>query len=97
MKDIIPTIVEILKGSDTLLEAELRFEQLIPEFLQEIFKKTLDQIDKELINEYKEKGYEIDRKEKRTIQFSFGPLAFERRRMRKKGEKASFLSMKPLA
>ncbi|WP_159431729.1 hypothetical protein [Atopostipes suicloacalis] len=41
----------------------------------------------ELILEYKEKGFEIDRIEKRTVQFSFGPVVLKRRRMRKKGEK----------
>lgn len=88
MENIIPVIAEVLKDSDTLLEAELRFEHIIPEFIQTVFKKAFDQIDKELVNEYKEKGFEIDRKEKRTVQFSFGPLDFERRRMRKKDEQS---------
>lgn len=88
MENIISVIAEVLKESDTLLEAELQFEHLIPEYIQSIFKKAFDQIDKELVNEYKEKDYEIDRKEKRKVQFSFGTLEFERRRMRKKGEKS---------
>ena len=58
------------------------------EILSQLFSKALERIDLELILDYKNKGFEIDRIEERTVQFSFGPVVLKRRRMRKKGEKS---------
>lgn len=44
-----------------------------------------------MIQEYKEEGYEIDRIERRTVQFGFEATKFRKRRMRKKGEKSVVL------
>ena len=88
MDNIISEIVEIINNNQSLIGIEMAVETYFTEVFSQFFSKALERIDLELILEYKEKGYEIDRIEKRTVQFSFGPVELERRRMRKKGEKS---------
>lgn len=88
MNEIISQMCQLLKDSETLLEAELQFETWIPELIQDLFRQTFERIDQELVQDYKERGYEIDKKETRYIQFSFGNVELPRRRMRKKGVKS---------
>lgn len=88
MDNIISEIVEIINNNQSLIGIEMAVETYFAEVFNQFFSKALERIDLELILEYKEKGYEIDRIEKRTVQFSFGPVELKRRRMRKKGEKS---------
>ena len=88
MDDIISEVVAILHGNPSLIGIELALETYFTDILSEVFSKALERVDLELILEYKDKGYEIDRIEERTVQFSFGPVVLKRRRMRKKGEKS---------
>lgn len=88
MNQIVSEIVEIINNNPTLVDIELSLESFFTQILSELFAQALSRIDLELVQTYKEKGYEIDRIEKRTIQFSFGPIEVKRRRMRKKGEKS---------
>lgn len=88
MDNIISEIVKIINNNQSLIGIEMDVETYFTEVLSQLFSKALERIDLELILEYKEKGYEIDRIEKRTVQFSFGPVELKRRRMRKKGEKS---------
>ncbi|SEI91045.1 hypothetical protein SAMN04488113_1321, partial [Alkalibacterium gilvum] len=68
MNKIISKIIKILKEQDTLLEAELALEILFQQIVQELLCAAFKQIDLELIQEYKDQGYEIDSIQKRTIQ-----------------------------
>jgi len=88
MDNIISEIVEIINNNPSLMDIEMAVETYFTEVLSQLFSKALERIDLELILEYKEKGFEIDRIEERTVQFSFGPVVLKRRRMRKKGEKS---------
>ena len=88
MDNIISEIVEIINNNPSLIGIEMAIETYFSEILSQLFSNALERIDLELILEYKDKGYEIDRIEKRTVQFSFGPVVLKRRRMRKKGEKS---------
>lgn len=88
MDNIISEVVEILHGNSSLIGIEMALETYFTDILSDIFSKALERVDLELIQEYKDKGYEIDRIEERTVQFSFGPVVLKRRRMRKKGEKS---------
>lgn len=88
MDNIISEIVEIINNNQSLIGIEMAIETYFTEVLSQLFSKALERIDLELILEYKEKGFEIDRIEERTVQFSFGPVVLKRRRMRKKGEKS---------
>lgn len=88
MDNIISEIVEIINNNQSLISIEMAIETYFTEVLSQLLSKALERIDLELILEYKEKGFEIDRIEERTVQFSFGPVVLKRRRMRKKGEKS---------
>jgi len=88
MDNIVSEIVEIINNSPSLIDIEMAMETYFTEVFSQLFSKALERIDLELIQEYKEKGFEIDRIEERTVQFSFGPVTLKRRRMRKKGEKS---------
>src|SRR5699024_10603850 len=88
MDNIISEIVEIINNNQSLIGIEMAIETYFIEGLSQLFSKALERIDLELILEYKEQGFEIDRIEERTVQFSFGPVVLKRRRMRKKGEKS---------
>ena len=88
MDNIISEIVEIINNNPSLIGIEMAIETYFSEILSQLFSNALERIDLELILEYKDKGYEIDRIERRTVQFSFGPVELKRRRMRKKGEKS---------
>ena len=83
MDNIISEIVEIINNNQSLIGIEMAIETYFTEVLSQLFSKALERIDLELILEYKEKGFEIDRIEERTVQFSFGPVVLKRRRMRK--------------
>lgn len=88
MKHIITDIVKIIHNNQTLMDIETSVETYFTELLSDLFSKALERVDLELIQEYKDQGYEIDRVEKRTVQFTHGPVELKRRRMRKKGEKS---------
>lgn len=88
MDNIISEIVKIINSNQSLIGIEMATETYFTEILSQLFSKALERIDLELILEYKEKGFEIDRIEERTVQFSFGPVRLKRRRMRKKGKKS---------
>jgi len=88
MDNIVSEIVEIINNNPTLIDIEMAIETYFTEVLSQLFSRALERIDLELIQEYKETGYEIDRIEERTVQFSFGPVVLKRRRMRKKDEKS---------
>ena len=91
MDNIISEIVEIINNNPSLIGIEMAIETYFSEILSQLFSNALERIDLELILEYKDKGYEIDRIEKRTVQFSFGPVVLKRRRMQKKVRKVSYL------
>ena len=91
MDNIISEIVEIINNNPSLIGIEMAIETYFSEILSQLFSNALERIDLELILKYKDKGYEIDRIEKRTVQFSFGPVVLKRRRMRKKVRKVSYL------
>jgi len=88
MNHIISEIVEIINNNHSLIEIEMALETYLSNTVSELFSQALSRIDMELIQDYKADGYEIDRVEKRTVQFVFGPVHLKRRRMRKKGEKS---------
>lgn len=88
MDNNISEVVAILHGNPSLIGIEPALETYFTDILSEVFSKALEHVDLELILDYKEKGYEIDGIEERTVQFSFGPVVLKKRRMWKMGEKS---------
>lgn len=88
MNNIVTELVEIINNNPSLIEIEMSVEAYFTTLMSDLFSQAIERVDLELIQEYKEEGYEIDRIEKRTVQFSHGPIELKRRRMRKKGMKS---------
>ena len=88
MNNIVTELVEIINNNPSLIEIEMSVEAYFTTLMSDFFSQAIERVDLELIQEYKEEGYEIDRIEKRTVQFSHGPIELKRRRMRKKGMKS---------
>jgi len=88
MNQIITDITRILKDSNTLIDIELELESYFSTVMGEMVASALERVDLEVVQDYKENGWEIAGTEPRTISFSFGPVTYKRRRMRKKGEKS---------
>ncbi|SDK75710.1 hypothetical protein, partial [Alkalibacterium thalassium] len=79
MNQIIAEIASILKDSETLIDSEIRLDQYLPQVMCELVSKAIEMIDLELIHSYKERGYEIEKTMKRTVQFSYGGVEIRRR------------------
>ena len=62
------------------------------ETIVSLLSDKLESLDKELVQPYLSKGWEIDCLEERQITFSFGTVSFKRRRLRKSAKK-SFLPL----
>ncbi|SDC39872.1 hypothetical protein SAMN04488013_1375, partial [Marinilactibacillus psychrotolerans] len=77
--EIIAQMMGILEESNTLLEAEILFEELFRQKAEECFQECMERLDKKCIQSYKDQGYEIDSVRKRTMQFTFGTVEFSRR------------------
>ena len=52
--------------------------------------KTMEIIDGELAEKYKEKGYWVERRDKRSIQCVFGELVYQRRLMKAEGKRSVY-------
>lgn len=82
MESIVTELVERLKEKNTFLAREklmmLFFAQLIETLVQLAFQR----LDEELAQEWKQKGFQVDRKSVRTVTFLFGSVRFQRRRMK---------------
>ena len=88
MKFIVPEIIKIIKDSDTAIIREMRLLQLFIRIFTQALVIALETIDKELTAEYTKQGYQIKRRDFRTIQGLLGTITFERRRIRKQGPRA---------
>lgn len=89
---IVTEISEILKSSKHLSKLEEAIVSLMRTTTSAILSEQLESLDKELVQPYLSKGWEIDRLEERQLTFSFGTVSFKRRRIRKADEK-SFLPL----
>jgi citrate lyase synthetase len=68
MKFIVPEIVKIIKDSDTAMIREMRLLQLFIRIFTQALGIALETIDTELTAEYTKQGYQMKRRDFRTIQ-----------------------------
>lgn len=76
-------LIKIILESDNSIDMEKNMYQAISEVIVEIVSEALEKVDDKLVNSMKVQGYEIERKDKRKIQFLFGDVTFTRRLYRK--------------
>jgi hypothetical protein len=88
MEYIVTEMIKIIKESDTAIVRETKLLQLFIRLFTEALVCALETIDTELVEKYKQQGYQIERRDRRTIQGLFGTVTYLRRRIRKKGPHA---------
>lgn len=81
-------LFEIMKESSNEITMEDSLNRWLERFDVFLIQTVMETVDKELYAYYYQKGWRVDRKEKRTIQFEFGSVTYTRRRLRKEGEKS---------
>ncbi|MSE06135.1 hypothetical protein GKC34_10160 [Lactobacillus salivarius] len=69
-------LIKIILESDNSIDMEKNMYQAISEVIVEIVSEALEKVDDKLVNSMKVQGYEIERKDKRKIQFLFGDVTF---------------------
>lgn len=90
MESIVSDIIKIIKSSPNQSETEKQLLNYFAILLAQLMQLALEAIDDELHKEFKAKGYIVEKKDVRTIQFLFGAVTFKRRRMKVKGEKGCY-------
>jgi hypothetical protein len=88
MEYIIAEIIKTIKESDTAIIRETKLLQLFMRIFTEALVCALEIMDTELVEQYKKQGYQIERRDRRTIQGLFGTVTYQRRRIRKEGPRA---------
>jgi len=88
MEYIVTEIIKIIKESDTAIVRETKLLQLFIRLFTEALACALETMDTELVEQYKKQGYQIERRDRRTIQGLFGTVTYLRRRIRKEGPRA---------
>ena len=88
MEYIVTEMIKIIKESDTAIVRETKLLQLFIRLFTEALACALETMDTELVEQYKKQGYQIERRDRRTIQGLFGTVTYLRRRIRKEGPRA---------
>ena len=90
METIVAEIIEIIKGASDSIESEEKIRHYFEQIQCQAVGKAWERIDEELSKTYKEKGWQTERRDERTIQASYGAVTFRRRLMKKEGEKSIY-------
>lgn len=84
-------IIHIIKAAKDSIEVEKKLFAFGLTLLNMLVQGALEAIDKELyINEYKDKGYRISRRDQRTIYCLWGALTYSRRLLKAEGKKSFY-------
>lgn len=84
-------VIHIIKTAKDSIEAERKLFSFGITLLNTLVQGALDVIDKELYrNEYKNKGYRISHRDKRTIYCLWGDLTYNRRLLKAEGKKSLY-------
>ena len=88
MEYIVTEMIKIIKESDTAIVRETKLLYLFIRLFTEALGCALETIDAELVKTYTDHGYQIERRDRRTIQGLFGTVMYVRRRVRKNGPRS---------
>ena len=88
MEYIIIEMIKIIKESNTAIVRETKLLYLFIRLFTEALGCALETIDAKLVKTYTDQGYEIERRNRRTIQGLFGTVTYVRRRVRKNGPRS---------
>ncbi|GBA97993.1 hypothetical protein LJCM1025_17570 [Lactobacillus gasseri] len=90
MDTIITDIVKIIKSESNVIAREKALLCYFLNLFRELMAMALEKVDEELIEETKDQGYQIEKKNKRSIITAFGEVNYSRRRYIASGKKAIY-------
>ena len=82
-------LVNLAFSSKTNIEFEEKMREIIYQEISKVVSRVFEEIDNQLVTNTKAKGYEIERRDNRIIQFLFGDVEFSRR-LYKKGKSSLY-------
>lgn len=90
MEKIVSDVIKIIKGSKNEIEMGKVLWAFLLNSIISMIALAFERIDDELFVSLKAEGYKVQCKDARTIQGIFGPLTYERRLVKKEGEKVFY-------
>jgi len=82
----IAEVINIVKTTKNNIDREDRLKKYFEALACEMVSKALEEIDRELAAQYGKDGWQVERRDCRTLQTTYGTICIKRRRMRKDGE-----------
>ena len=80
----IAEVINIVKTTKNNIDREDRLKKYFEALACEMVSKALEEIDRELAAQYGKDGWQVERRDCRTLQTTYGTICIKRRRMRKK-------------
>ncbi|WP_244061581.1 UPF0236 family transposase-like protein, partial [Lactobacillus helveticus] len=90
MESIITDIVKIIKSKNNVLAREKALMCYFFDLIRELMTAALEEVDAGLVEETKKQGYQIEKKNKRSVVTVFGEISYWRRRYVCPGRKAKY-------
>ncbi|WP_232805122.1 ISLre2-like element ISLcr2 family transposase [Lactobacillus crispatus] len=90
MNSIVTEIANIIKSEDNYIKRERKIICFFLNLIKEIMALALARVDDEMITKVKAQGYQIDKKNERSINMAFGEVRYVRRRYVCPGKQARY-------
>ncbi|MGX5866541.1 ISLre2-like element ISLhe10 family transposase, partial [Lactobacillus helveticus] len=90
MESIIADIVKIIKSENNVIAREKTLMCYFFDLIRELMTAALEEVDAGLVEETKKQGYQIEKKNKRSVVTAFGEISYWRRRYVCPGKKAKY-------
>ncbi|CDI59277.1 Transposase [Lactobacillus helveticus CIRM-BIA 951] len=87
MESIIADIVKIIKSENNVIAREKALMCYFFDLIRELMTAALEEVDAGLVEETKKQGYQIEKKNKRSVVTTFGEISYWRRRYACPGKK----------
>ncbi|MBU5981489.1 UPF0236 family protein, partial [Lactobacillus helveticus] len=79
MESVIADIVKIIKSENNVIAREKALMCCFFDLIRELIKLALEEVDAGLVEETKKQGYQIEKKNKRSVVTAFGEISYWRR------------------
>lgn len=90
MNSIVTEIVGILKSETNIIKRERALAVFFLNLIRNLMALALEQVDQELSESMKNQGYQIEKKNQRSINMAFGEVTYARRRYVKAGTESRY-------
>ena len=90
MNSIVTEIVGILKSETNIIKRERALVVFFLNLIRNLMALALEQVDQELSESMKNQGYQIEKKNQRSINMAFGEVTYARRRYVKAGTESRY-------